>query len=107
MAAPAHSPVWTQAACILDLVFLVGWLTSHRLPLCFSLAPALLREGDEATAAMLLTAWPQVSCGFFGSCSEQFQTEKLRREAGELVMRAGEGLHAYTCQTGLVGRVTM
>lgn len=58
-------------------------------------------------AAMLLTTWPQVSCGFFGFCSEQFQIEKLRREAGELVMRAGEGLHAYTCQIGLVGRAVM
>lgn len=58
-------------------------------------------------AAMLLTAWPQVSCGFFGSCSEQFQIEKPRREAGELVMRAGEGLHTHSCPTGLVGRVVM
>lgn len=34
-------------------------------------------------AAMLLTAWPQVSCESFSSSSGSFELEKLRREAGE------------------------
>lgn len=41
-------------------------------------------------AAMLLTAWPQVSCGSFSSSSEQFHIEENR--GGKLVsfvMEAG------------------
>lgn len=48
------------------VLFLVGWLVSHLSP-CFSSAPLLLSEGDQVLAAMLLTAWLQVSCESFNS----------------------------------------